>query len=158
MSNGYRRGAELGVSKGRFTSFLCATFAEMHMTAVDLWAPQQMRDIPFAEAYADWNHDESFDTFSKHCETHFPGRVEIMRMRTEEAAIYVPDGSLDFVFVDADHTYGGCKTDIELWLPKVRKNGMICGHDYDWPTVAEAVRDTIGDVFIGSDNVWIKML
>lgn len=38
--------------------------------------------------------------------------------------------SFDFVFIDADHTYESVKNDILTWLPKVKKGGVIAGHDY----------------------------
>jgi hypothetical protein len=39
--------------------------------------------------------------------------------------------SLDFVFINADHSYEGCAADIHAWLPKVKAGGWIGGHDYD---------------------------
>jgi predicted O-methyltransferase YrrM len=50
-----------------------------------------------------------------------------------DAAINFPDESIDFVFIDADHSYESVKKDIDAWLPKIRKNGMISGHDYTNP-------------------------
>ena len=40
------------------------------------------------------------------------------------------DESLDVVFIDAMHTYEGCKGDIAAYFPKVKKGGIISGHDY----------------------------
>lgn len=42
----------------------------------------------------------------------------------------IPDEALDFVYIDADHTYQGCLLDIVAWESKVRKNGIIAGHDF----------------------------
>jgi len=36
----------------------------------------------------------------------------------------------DFVFIDADHTYESVKKDILAWYPKVKKGGIIAGHNY----------------------------
>lgn len=47
-----------------------------------------------------------------------------------DAAMLFPDQSVDFVFIDADHSYESVKKDIDAWLPKIRKNGIISGHDY----------------------------
>ncbi|OWK25067.1 hypothetical protein AJ87_15155 [Rhizobium yanglingense] len=60
----------------------------------------------------------------------FPGRAMIMAMTSSEAAAKIEDGSLDLVFVDADHSKEGVTEDIALWLPKVRAGGWIGGHDY----------------------------
>jgi cephalosporin hydroxylase len=53
-----------------------------------------------------------------------------MRMLSHEAAALVPDGSLDFVYIDAEHTYEGCLADLRLWSPKVRRGGIVSGDDY----------------------------
>jgi hypothetical protein len=42
----------------------------------------------------------------------------------------VIDGELDFVYLDADHTYEAVKADIAAWWPKVRVGGTLGGHDY----------------------------
>lgn len=51
-----------------------------------------------------------------------------------------PDKELDFVFIDGDHSYEGVKQDILDWFPKLRKGGVLAGHDYNvWPGVTNAV-------------------
>lgn len=155
LINGYRHGAELGVSQGRFTSFLCATMPDFHMTAVDLWKAQPGVTGEGSETYEDWPHERNYTLFKRHVEAHFPSRVTILRMSTAEAAKQIPDGSLDMVFIDADHTYQGCLADIQNWTPKVRKDGLICGHDYNWPSVKRAVDET-GESRVASDNVWVR--
>ena len=50
-------------------------------------------------------------------------------MNSEDATSLFPDESLDLVFLDADHRYEYFKQDIQLWLPKVKNGGVICGHD-----------------------------
>lgn len=47
----------------------------------------------------------------------------------EGAALY-QDGSLDWVYIDADHHYEPVCRDIDAWLPKVKSGGIIAGHDY----------------------------
>lgn len=46
---------------------------------------------------------------------------------------------LDMVFVDGDHSYEGCLSDILSWLPHIKENGRMIGHDINWPGVKEAV-------------------
>jgi hypothetical protein len=61
------------------------------------------------------------------------------------------------VFIDAEHTYEGCKADIAAWLPKAQR--LICGHDYspEWPGVMQAVKEMIGPVrTVGT--IWYKEL
>lgn len=37
----------------------------------------------------------------------------------------------DLLFIDGDHTYQGCASDINVWLPNVQMGGLIAIHDYD---------------------------
>lgn len=67
------------------------------------------------------------------------------------------DSSVDFVFLDADHTYQAIRRDIDAWLPKVRPGGIIAGHDYNhpWNGVITAVNETFGDLvmpIVSDDN------
>lgn len=122
------------------------------MVAVDLWEPQPEREGEGTETYADWSHADYCGRFAKA----MTGKnVRIMKMRTDEACKQIADGSLDFVFVDADHSYEGVKRDIADWTPKVRKGGIVFGHDYNWPTVRRAAEEAFGDVQGGPNNVWL---
>jgi predicted O-methyltransferase YrrM len=54
----------------------------------------------------------------------------MMRMTSEQASELFPDKSLDFVYIDANHTYEHAKNDIMLWYPKVKVGGILAGHDF----------------------------
>jgi len=70
------------------------------------------------------------------------------------------DGLIDFVFIDADHSYEAVKTDITNWLPKVKSGGMIAGHDFGRPEVKRAISETIGQVEVDNSqsNIWFKRI
>lgn len=61
------------------------------------------------------------------------------------------NNSVDFVFIDAGHEYEEVKADILVWLPKIKKGGVIAGHDYNgfnkpggYPGVNQAVHEIFG--------------
>jgi hypothetical protein len=69
-----------------------------------------------------------------------------IRARSLEAASLFRDNSLDFVFIDASHEYEDVKKDIQTWLPKIKKGGVLAGHDYYlgydyFPGVKKAVNE-----------------
>lgn len=72
---------------------------------------------------------------------------------------YIPD--LDFVFIDADHSYEAVKKDIEAWYLKVKKGGIFAGHDYRAsPDVKKAVDEFILKNILTlnynfKENVWM---
>ena len=43
------------------------------------------------------------------------------------------DETFDLIFIDGDHSYEGCKVDLENWWPKVKPGQILCGHDYCFP-------------------------
>lgn len=65
------------------------------------------------------------------------GRVVPVRMHSENAAHtfahLIEKGEMekfDLIFIDGDHSAEGIKTDVEAWLPLLKDDGLMCGHDY----------------------------
>ena len=68
------------------------------------------------------------------------------------------DNDVFFVFIDASHDYDSVKADIEAWLPKVRKGGILAGHDWHHQPVKDAVTDVLGEVEPYTGGCWVKYL
>lgn len=49
---------------------------------------------------------------------------------SQNAAYNFPDKSFDFIFLDAEHSYGCVKNDLNTWYPKLKEKGTFAGHDY----------------------------
>jgi GR25 family glycosyltransferase involved in LPS biosynthesis/cephalosporin hydroxylase len=74
-----------------------------------------------------------------------------------EAAKNYKDGSIDFIFLDGDHSYEGLCRDLEAWLPKLKPGGVIAGDDInneDFPDVAKSILNFVTDFDI-DNQVWI---
>jgi hypothetical protein len=56
--------------------------------------------------------------------------VQMIKAWSKDAAQTFPDASLDYLFIDANHTYECCKEDLALWTSKVKPGGIVSGHDY----------------------------
>jgi len=86
----------------------------------------------------------------------YMNRVKIIESDSVIAAKKVKNKSLDLVFIDAAHSYAGCRADILAWLPKTKTGGWICGHDYPRrPGVRQAVDEIFGNrVIKDSDSTW----
>lgn len=68
-------------------------------------------------------------------------RFRVHAMSSVEAAGRFADGSLDVVWIDADHSYEAVRADIAAWLPKVKAGGVIAGDDWAMGGVAKAVEE-----------------
>lgn len=72
-----------------------------------------------------------------------------------------PDEMFDLIYIDASHDVLSVKRDINNWLPKIKKDGIICGHDYTHiPDVKMAVDEIFFNCFIHtfSDSSWLVNL
>lgn len=158
QTHGWSKGAELGVKEGRFTNHLLSTFPTLHMIAVDLWDIQPGNDSKEGgETYEDWDNESYYKNFCGVMKSNYLMECRVLRMYTHEAAKLVKDNSLDFVFIDADHSFEGVSRDIQDWKSKVKEDGVILGHDYSWPSVQKAIKQEFNDpskVFTGLNNCW----
>lgn len=87
-----------------------------------------------------------------------------IRNTSYEASLLFENNTLDFVYIDANHTYEHVKNDILTWKEKLKSNGIMAGHDYanycDVPlAVNEIFRDNVIKPETGSTwKVFLKDL
>jgi len=136
---------EVGVYKGRSLFFL-AVEAENSGKPIEVFAVDRFN----------WPATAMQD-FARLRQAH--GLTEHVHMVTSDsvtAARGFIDDVLDFVFLDAGHEYPDIEADIRAWWPKVRKGGILAGHDYghpDFPGVAQAVNEHFQNVEGLSDKL-----
>jgi hypothetical protein len=70
----------------------------------------------------------------------FNKQIIWIRKMSTEAAEEIPDGSLDFVYIDGNHQYDYVRGDMRAWYPKVKMGGLFGGHDYDHKRLVEVKR------------------
>jgi predicted O-methyltransferase YrrM len=69
-------------------------------------------------------------------------QIRFVRGYSDAVASQFEDESFDLVFIDADHTEEWVSRDLAAWVPKVKRGGVVSGHDYgsrNWPGVKVAV-------------------
>ena len=77
--------------------------------------------------------------------------IKVFHDYSDRASLSVDESSLDFVYLDGDHSKDAVIKDIENWLPKIKQGGFLCGHDYH-PPVEDRVKDAL-DEFFGSEFI-----
>jgi len=117
---GFKKGVEVGVFRGEFLAKFCEEGFEM--VGVDPWTDDKMNTMKDA-----WEPSE--DTYQRVAKL-LPN-CKLIRKTSQEAVKDFADESLDFVYIDADHTFGHVAMDLMIWGEKVRKGGAISGHDYN---------------------------
>lgn len=122
---GFTNGAEVGVERGIFSEILLDANPMMHLLSVDAWeAYEGYRDHMVQEEMDELQHDtiERLKRFQLHS--------KIVKGRSVDVAKEIPNESLDFVYIDANHEYAKVVEDIAAWEPKVKVGGILAGHDY----------------------------
>jgi hypothetical protein len=159
-----RVGAEVGVWKGETTFFLLDHAPNLTLHAVDLWERQPGHECYDVPSVTRGGHtekiafDELYYNFLKKASLpEYNDRLFVHKDWSHKAAVTIPDGSLDFVFLDADHSYEAVKRDIEVWKPKVMPGGFLMGHDTHMDGVRRAVMECLTDYEVSFDTFcWIE--
>lgn len=125
------KGAEIGVFAGDMSEALLER-EDLHLYMVDSWEGEGAAYVGDSGDFHASLSQARQDAYRAKAEGRTdPARRTVLPMRSSEAAKHIPDGSLDFVFIDADHGYEGAKADIRAWFKKVKPGGLLCGHDYE---------------------------
>jgi len=120
------KGVELGTFKGDFSKVIISSWIGK-LYLVDVWRPLSLED--YNDISNGINHQDAYkETMDKI--KGYEDRTFMLRMDGKSASELFEDMSLDFVYIDANHTYQSVKEDIEDWYPKIKSGGLLLGHDY----------------------------
>lgn len=145
---------EVGCWKGKSIAYLGVEIINsgknIKVDAVDTWngTPEEH----------DWDHyvqtNTLYELFLSNIEP-IKDVINPIRLTSLEAAKLYDDNSLDVVFLDAAHDYESVKQDIAAWLPKIKTNGYIAGHDYYDNNPSCGVKEAVDDAFLEKTNLEI---
>lgn len=143
--------AEIGVWKSKFLKHV------LRRKKVDeYWAIDQWTKLGEQHGHMGKRSMDDWDSLYWHAcalMQWFPA-LKVVRMESERAASVFPNGYFDLAFIDASHFYEDVKRDINIWLPKVRAGGMLCGHDYGDGRKCRGVKRAVNELF-GDYNVMV---
>lgn len=146
---------ELGCWRGKSSSFLAVEVMKanknFNLHFVDTWggSPEHYEDQKLVDEI---NEDKIYNEFISNL-----SRVDtpytIHRMTSLEAAEAFEKNSVDFVFFDTNHSYGYVTKELKAWFPKVKKLGVMAGHDY-----RTGVRVAVDNFFKQSIEVYVGQI
>jgi len=120
------KGVEVGTFKGGYSRNIVSNWpGKLYM--VDVWRPLSIEEYEDSS-----NHKDHINAYSETMSeiSGYEDRAFMLRMKSIYACELFEDNSLDFVYIDANHTYDSVKEDIKYWYPKVKPGGLLLGHDY----------------------------
>lgn len=157
QAKNHKRIIEVGVWKGLTTRVLAEN------TLGTVWAVDHWQGVPH-DPEQSWLYEHPVSVYTQFCKNNKryleSGKVKPIKMDSKTAALalftWYGKESFDMIFIDADHSYEGCKTDIANYWPLLKHGGLFCGHDYTerWPGVVKAVDEAFKDVTIGPRSIW----
>lgn len=120
---GYGVGAEIGVEQGLYSKVLLEKNPGSKLILVDPWLAY--------DGYREHVSQEKLDGFLQITKDRLDGmNYEIKRGYSVDIAKEVVNESLDFVYIDGNHEFSHVVADICAWYPKVRRGGIVAGHDF----------------------------
>lgn len=153
------RVVEVGCWLGRSTTVL-AKGCPGTVWAVDHWLGTPDEPDQHGRLYAGFLESrDPYKEFRRNLRPYIKaGKVIPMRMASVEAArklrLQLSHQSMDMVFIDGDHSYPGVFADLEAWTPMVASGGLLCGHDFHYPGVQQAVTERFAEVKLGPGTIW----
>jgi SAM-dependent methyltransferase len=149
---------EVGCWKGRSATYMAVEInnsnKKIKFDCVDLWDGS---NEPLYNKNKDVVDNVLYQVFLKNIEP-VKHIINPIRMSSVEASKLYLDESLDFVFIDACHEYECVKEDIISWYPKIKKGGIIAGHDFNLKQIQKALMEELVtfQTHLGFD-IWIKI-
>lgn len=157
---------EVGVFVGALSVQLLSQRPDLKLIMVDSWGDndsQEYKDTNDFHANASSEQQAQWEAQARKIADDFKGRVEVIKSLSVDAVKQVKN-KVDLVFIDADHSYEGCKADIKAWEGKVKKGGWLSGHDYEnneadfkfgvTPAVDEYLAESGKELFLGENYTW----
>lgn len=129
------RVAEIGVWEGQFSRRILEICQPSELHLIDPWRYMpEFSNTGFGrkknEHLMEVKYQDVVASFASEA------RVRIHRATSEEALGGMPDGSLDWVYIDGNHNEPFIGNDLALCLQKVKPDGIICGDDFNWQAEA----------------------
>lgn len=118
---GFDVGAEIGVRFGEYSKRMCEANPNLKIYCIDPWM-----------AYGDgkYTQERQGRIYEVAANTLKSFNAEIVRKTSMDALGDFKDGSLDFVYIDGDHSFKHAVMDIIFWAEKVKGGGIVAVHDY----------------------------
>ena len=139
---------EIGSYKGQSTVYMAVEIINskknINFYAIDTWQGSA-ENLNKSSPHYNKNIDQLYNTYLNNIYD-VKEYIKNIRSTSAEAVKLFEDKSIDIVFIDACHEYECVYNDILMWLPKIKQQGIIAGHDYNhgWPGVERAVHELLG--------------
>ncbi len=142
---------ELGAWFGKSTNYLATKIREsnkkINFTTIDTWKGTDDEKL-HQNIVGAFNGDIFYEFIDNTVLSKNYNTFEIIKDTSKNASNQFPNSSIDFIMIDAGHTYESVTDDLKIWYNKVKPGGYITGDDYDIP-VFPGVTKAVNEFFYG---------
>lgn len=146
--------AEIGVRNGEFSKEICEVCAPKELHLIDPWRH-------FEQGYDDINNVSQGEQDQRYANARLITMdyecARFHRLTSEDAATRFEDGKFDWIYIDGNHAYEFVKRDLEMYAPKIKKGGFLCGHDFCDRPEAQGVMKAVNE-FCAKGEWELKMV
>lgn len=118
--------AEIGVFEGSYSLLLYNTFIDSEFYGIDMWettgndfffsGQPGMVERAYVVAQERLGNKPNF---------------KLIKGKSEDISKTFEDDFFDLIYIDSDHSYDGAMNDFVNWFPKIKRGGIMSGHDFD---------------------------
>jgi predicted O-methyltransferase YrrM len=149
----FKVGVEIGVQTGLYSEIICQKNPQMMLYGVDAWRAY-IANPNIGDLTSQKTADRYFGITKKNMKK-YPN-YRIIKAWSRDAVKRFKNNSIDFVYIDADHEYCHALEDITIWTKKVRKGGIVSGHDYyntrSMSRIAVGVKNAV-NIYVKENNI-----
>jgi hypothetical protein len=120
---GFNRGAEIGVAEANYSEVLVKANPQLELLCVDPWHAYSGNKQQKSKEKHEYAYNEATRKLAG-------SKARLIMKTSAEAVVDVPDGSLDFIYIDGNHSFNYVMLDLICWSAKVRSGGLITGDDF----------------------------
>ena len=129
-------GLEIGVASGWTMNHFLQNLSNLKLIGIDPYIGYMDGSREITQEMLDAQYLAAQDNISD-----FAPRGKILRGYSQDFVNSFEDESLDYIFIDGDHSYEGALRDCELFFPKIKSGGIFAGHDWSFDGVRKAVNE-----------------
>ena len=110
--------AEIGVAQGDFSELILKITKPDSLHLIDVWSSRTYGTSLFKEVITKFKGEID------------KGRIQIHKKLSTDAAGDFEDDYFDWIYIDTTHSYDTTWEELVRYASKVKRDGIIAGHDY----------------------------
>jgi len=145
---------EVGSYCGESSEIIATHFPNSTLNCVDPWEKYIEEGSTYDLDKQELELKEAEQIFTSMASRY--SNIKKNKMSSIQYASQIEDESIDFIYIDGNHQYSSVIEDLTMWNKKVKKGGIISGHDFNWSPVSRAIYEFFdkSPVSVFEDNSW----